>query len=201
MKVTAYVPFGINKALDELETYFAAELNRAKTFGMADTRGLSRREAAARRSLWAEEKEQLRRQGQLFDSRRALVTGGLAKVIADRGWDQVDLPPVPHQARGRWVGSPQGSWPEKLSVELPADLVAKTQAGCWHASREAIDGLHKWNERNPGARPNRPARPRCDPGELADYQRLAARVLTPGEIWRDAVLGGIAAASRTRAST
>ncbi|MFJ3518437.1 hypothetical protein [Streptomyces sp. NPDC090131] len=162
---------------------------------MADTNGLSRREAAARRARWAAEKERLRRLGRLCDSRRALVTGGLAKVIADREWDRNVPPALPGQARGRWVGSPQGSWPEKLTVELPADLVTTTQAGCWHASREATDALHKWHEHNPGARPNRPEHPRCGLMELDHYQRLAAEILTPGHIWREAVLSGIAAAS------
>ncbi|MFB7371952.1 sigma-70 family RNA polymerase sigma factor [Streptomyces sp. NPDC056222] len=93
---------------------------------VARTVQLTPREAAARRSLLAEQKEQLRRHGQLVDSGRALVTGALVKVITDRGWDRRDWPPLPRQSQGRWVGSPEGSWPEKLTVELPADLVA------WH---------------------------------------------------------------------
>ncbi|MCY0930978.1 Scr1 family TA system antitoxin-like transcriptional regulator [Streptomyces sp. H27-H1] len=33
--------------------------------------------------------------------------------------------------------------------------------------------------------------PRCDPEQQAEYERLAAQILTPGAIWQDAVEAGI----------
>lgn len=194
VKVTVYVPNGTISVLAGFTSYFVEEMNRAKALSMADTRGLDRREAAARRSLWNLQKEELRRTGRLFDSKRALVTSGLARVITERGWDQQDLPSVPHQSRGRWVGSANIGLSEQISVGLPADLVARAKAGCWHVSREALNALHKWYERNPKAKPNRPTRSGCTREEQAEYERLTALVLTPGAIWRDAVKVGIAMA-------
>ncbi|WP_326615186.1 hypothetical protein OG949_40545 (plasmid) [Streptomyces scopuliridis] len=191
VKVTVYLATGTLNDLSGLAAYLAAELNRAKAHSMADTRGLDRRTAAARRARWELQKEQLRRSGQLFDSRRALVTAGLAHVITDRGWDRQDLPPVPGQFRGRWVGSVNIGFSEQISVDLPADLVNRARAGCYHYSRLATDALHKWHERNPRATPTRPNRPGCDPEEYAEYTRLTDLVLTPGAIWRDAVKTGI----------
>ncbi|MEU6401015.1 hypothetical protein ABZ867_29070 [Streptomyces cinnamoneus] len=200
-KITACLPAGTLQELAGLETYFAAESHRAKSLPMARTDGLSRREAPARRSLWEKQKAELRRKGQLIDSRRALVIAALVKVIAQRGWERLDWTSVPGQTRGRWVGSPEGVWPETLTVELPVDLVATVFAGCLDVSRQATDELYKWHERNPRAHPNRPLRPRCSPAELADYRRLAGQVLTPGQIWRDAVRAGIDAAILARAGS
>ncbi|CAM5426746.1 hypothetical protein [Streptomyces avidinii] len=194
IKVTVYLAEGTLSGLSSLAPYFTGELKRAKADNMADTCGLDRRTAAARRARWELQKEQLRRAGQLFDSRRALVTAGLVQVITERGWDRQDLPAVPGQSRGRWVGSANFGFSEQLSVDLPADLVVRAKAGCYHVSRPATDALHKWHERNPGATQTRPNRPGCDPYEYAEYTRLAAQVLTTGRIWRDAVKTGVAMA-------
>ncbi|MFJ8563229.1 hypothetical protein [Streptomyces sp. NPDC093514] len=190
-KITACLPIGTLQELAGLDAYFAAESRRAKSLPMARTDGLTRREAAARRTLWEQQKVQLRRQGQLVDSRRALVIAALVKVIAQRGWERLDWRSVPGQTRGRWVGSPEGAWPETLTVELPIDLVWTVLAGCLDVSRPATDELYKWHERNPRAHPNRPVRPRCSPAELAEYHSLASEVLTLGQVWRDAVRAGI----------
>ncbi|MGW6410484.1 hypothetical protein ACWF95_25290 [Streptomyces vinaceus] len=194
IKVTVYLTEETLSDLSGLAAYLDAEMKGANNNRMADTRGLDRREAAARRDLWELKKEQLRRAGQLFDSRRALVTAGLVQVIADRGWDHQDLPPLPGQARGRWVGSSNIGFSKHISVDLPADLVVRAKAGCHQFSRPATDALYKWRERNPRATPTRSTRPGCGPEEHAEYARLAALILTPGDIWRDAVKTGIAMA-------
>ncbi|MFE6085993.1 hypothetical protein [Streptomyces virginiae] len=200
IKITVCLPGGTLSDLSDLAPYFAGELKRAKADKMADTCGLDRRTAAARRARWEKQKEQLRRSGRLFDSRRALVTAGLVRVIAERGWDRQDLPAVPGQSRGRWVGSVNVGFSEQISVDLPADLVVCARAWCYHVSRSPTDALYKWHERNPGATPNRPNRPGCDPDEYAEYKRLSALVLYAGDIWREAVKTGIALAQVLSAS-
>ncbi|MFD8951264.1 hypothetical protein ACFV0B_20665 [Streptomyces xanthophaeus] len=191
IKVTVCVPDGTTRELAAFKAYFTAERNRAKTLPQATTRGLDRRESAARRSMWARQKEELRRAGELVDSSRALITGGLVRVITERGWDPQQLASVPHQAHGRWIGDSEYGWAERISVELPADLVNLAKAGCWHVSREATNALHQWRQRNPKARPTRRMNPRCDPEQQAEYERLAAQILTPGAIWRAAVEAGM----------
>ncbi|GDY80452.1 hypothetical protein SAV31267_099370 [Streptomyces avermitilis] len=192
--ITARLPFGTRKQLQDLTPFFASERARAKTLSMASTAGLNQREAAARRSLWHREKQQLRRAGRLTDSIQALVTGAVTQEVIKRGWKRT-WPDIPHQAYGRWPGSPEGAWPEALTVDLPADLVQAVRAACWHTCRKEIGLLYGWRERHPDARPRCPTRPGCDAAALAEYQELAAKVITPGEVWRAAVARGIHDAS------
>lgn len=190
VSVTACVPYGTQAQLENLKMFFDAERARARTLSMASTEGLSRREASARRTLWEEQKEQLRRRGQLTDSLVALVIGGLCREIEAREWNR-DWPDVPRQTRGRWPGSPQGEWPEEVSVRLPADLVQTVRAACWHTCRKEIGLLYAWREQHPKARPTCPSRPRCDAAALNEYKELASKIITTGEIWRAAVARGI----------
>ncbi|MFB7345002.1 hypothetical protein [Streptomyces hydrogenans] len=189
--VTMSVEFGTKEKLEGLKPYFAAEAERVRTLGMTAIVGLTSREAAARRSRWAEEKDEQRRRGVLTDSLRALITGALAQEVAERGWDGLERYGLPHQSRGRLPGSPQGSWPESITVALPIDLFIAVHAGCWNTSKEAVGKLRDWKERHPKARPNRPSRPGCSPQALEEYQYYAAKVLTTGEIWREAVKRGL----------
>ncbi|MEU6503807.1 hypothetical protein I6J42_33710 (plasmid) [Streptomyces californicus] len=189
--VTISVEFGTRKKLDGLKPYFAAEAERVRALSVIAAAGLTPREAAARRSRWAEEKDEQRRRGVLIDSMRALITGALTQEVVERGWDRLERYELPHQSRGRWPGSSQGSWPEKITVDLPADLVIAVHVGCWDVSKEAVGKLRDWKERHPEARPNRPSRPGCSPQALADYQYYSAKVLTTGEIWRGAVTRGL----------
>ncbi|MFD9543474.1 hypothetical protein [Streptomyces sp. NPDC060022] len=193
--VTINLKYGTKEKLDALKPYFADEARRARTFSTADTSGLNLRETAARKSIWAAEKEQRRRDGQLTDSIRALVMGAAFQEVTARGWTLRDWSQIPHQSRGPWPGAPRGSWEETLTVDLPADLVAIVHAGCWNASKDAIGKLRDWRERHPKARPRRPSRPGCSAEELAEHDGYAAKVLTTGKIWRNAVKRGLAYAS------
>ncbi|MFG3545362.1 hypothetical protein [Streptomyces clavifer] len=189
--VTISMEFGTKEKLDGLKPYFVAEAERVRALGVSAVAGLGPREAAARRSRWHEEKDEQRRRGELTDSLRALVAGALVQEVAERGWDGLERSELPHQSRGRWPGSPQGCWPEQITVALPADLVVTVYAGCWDISKEAVGKLRDWTQRHPKARPNRPSRPGCSPQALAEYQYYAAKVLTTGEIWRGAVARGL----------
>ncbi|MEU5499827.1 hypothetical protein [Streptomyces griseofuscus] len=189
--VTACLPSGTKAQLDALKPFFEAERERARQLSMADTTGLNALEAAARMVLWREQKEALRRQGQLTDSKKALVIGGLVQVLTERGWNRV-WPRVPGPRQGRWPGAPQsGPWPEEDTIDLPADLVTTVGAACWHTSAEPIRLLRQWRERYPRAIPSRPTRSACTIEALEEYQRLSAAIITKGDVWRAAYAAGI----------
>lgn len=123
---------------------------------------------------------QMRERGELADTVDALLTHAVRVEMATRGWD-VDWPPVPLGAprAGRWPGSRDGGWPEKIVARLPADLVAQVQAACWHTSKDAIEALRRWRDGHPGVVLSRE--------DLGGYEDLAAQVTTPGRVWRAAV--------------
>ncbi|MGW3307578.1 hypothetical protein ACWDG9_13450 [Streptomyces sp. NPDC001073] len=196
--VNICLPSGTLSRLADLQPYFDTESTRAYTSGMSDTGTLTSLELAARKGRLDSEKEQLRLQGLLIDSKRALVVVGLVQEIASRGWQDRKWDPLPGLSRGRWPGSTAGGCPEKITVDLPADLVNTVKAGCWDISKEAIGHLREWRQRHPTARPNCPTRPGCPPEAVAEYNRYAAQVLTAGAIWRLAVDHGIATALTRR---
>lgn len=193
--VTARVAFGTKDVLKAFKPLFKAERERARKLARSpqwDAAGLPGREAAAKRAQWAMHKEHLRERGELVDTLDVLVTGGVRAKLAERGWDHA-WPALPTQALipGRWPGSRDGGWPEKLTVRLPSVLVTTTLSACWHTSAEAIGKLRDWRDRYPDALPTRPFRSETEDKALAEYDQLAAQVTTAGEIWRAAVTRGI----------
>lgn len=190
--VTVYVSIDTRKQLEGLKPFFKEQKAWAREQPMASIVGLSRREADARRGLWAEKKAKLRREGQLIDSLNALVTGGLCQEIDKREWNRV-WDPYPHQARaqGRSPGSPSGVWEAPIPVRLPADLVNTVYAACWHTSKEPSTLLEKWQQRHPKAHPNRTMQPGCDAAALAEYRQICAKITHRGDVWRAAVINGI----------
>ncbi|WP_369394795.1 hypothetical protein AB5J72_50380 [Streptomyces sp. CG1] len=124
------------------------------------------------------------------DSRCALFTGALVLEIAERGWDR-EWPETPHQSRGRLPGSTNGSWPEKITLRVPVDLVQTVHAAIWHTHKEEIGKLRDWRDQHPRPRPTRASRAGCDAAALEEYQRLAATITTPGDLWRAAVARGL----------
>ncbi|MFD8220483.1 hypothetical protein ACFV2U_44150 [Streptomyces sp. NPDC059697] len=192
VQVTAHVSFGTRKELSGLKPFFKEQRAWACEQPMASVAGMDRREAAARRGLWAEEKVVLRRQGRLIDSLDALVTGGLSREVEERGWNREwEACPRQAKAQGRSPGSPDGVWEEPVTVRLPADLVHTVYCACWHTSKDARDLLEKWQASHPKARPNRMSRPGCDAAALAEYQEIRSKIIHRGDIWRAAVITGI----------
>ncbi|MEU4235525.1 hypothetical protein AB0F17_65640 [Nonomuraea sp. NPDC026600] len=126
---------------------------------------------------------ELRREGELADTRDVLVAHALRAELAERGWDH-DWPPPPADtpASGRWPGSLDRAWPESVSVRLPVDLAARLQRACAHVSAPAIAAVRAWRDAHPGI-----ITARTDPELWEQYQRLAADVITPGDVLRAAV--------------
>ncbi|MFJ4526502.1 hypothetical protein ACIP4Y_37295 [Streptomyces sp. NPDC088810] len=193
------VPLGTNDELKGFKPFFKEQRAWAQEQLAASLAGMTSREAAARRGRWEDEKAGLRRRGQLIDSRDALVTGGLCKVLEERGWNR-EWGDILQQARnpGRSCGSPESGWPEEVNVRLPVDLVNIVLAACWHTSRQALHELERWKARHPRARPTKPSRARCDAVALAEYQELRSKLNHRGDVWREAVASGIRIARTAR---
>jgi hypothetical protein len=191
LPVTARVPFGTKEALKALKPLYKAEQRRARLLASTepwDARGLTGREATERRTAWYAHRAELREDGQLLDSLDAVVMLEVRAELRARGWDH-DWPPLPAEALipGRWPGSRDGGYPEKLPVRLPAGLVLRVRSACWHTSAEAIGQLRDWRDRWPDALPTRAFREHHEDQALTEYEELAAKVTTTGEVWRSAI--------------
>ncbi|MBB4920960.1 hypothetical protein [Streptosporangium saharense] len=124
----------------------------------------------------------MRARGELLDTVDALVTPAVRAELAGRGWAwPLPTPPRSAPKAGRWPGSRDSGYPEAISLRLPPDLARQVYAGCWHASKEAIAELRAWRDANPGVVAH------LDPELRADYDEMAARVITPGHVLRAAV--------------
>ncbi|RSM93780.1 hypothetical protein DMB42_52120 [Nonomuraea sp. WAC 01424] len=185
--VRVHLAFG---TLGRLQTVIKAEKARGRAFLVAlrsqlgaDAPERSAAERAAARARARARLAELRRDGELTDTRDVLVTHALRAELAARGWDH-DWPPPPADApgAGRWPGSIARSWPESLTVRLPADLAAQLQRACAHVSAPAVAAVRVWRDAHPGI-----ITPRTDPALWEEYQRLAADVITPGDVLRAAV--------------
>ncbi|MDX3697838.1 hypothetical protein PV726_48320 [Streptomyces europaeiscabiei] len=186
------------KELLEAEKSRAAVLSSGPQWG---TYGLPRGAAAGVRARWRREHQRLRAEGLLLDTGDVLVEFGVLEELRARGWDR-EWPAAPEDAwdQGRWPGSRDGGFPDRVSARLGGGLVERTVAACWATSCEAIAALRRWRDDNPGITP---PRVRVDEagreqlvGPLAEYERLSARVTTTGEIWRAGLARGIAHAER-----
>jgi hypothetical protein len=195
--VTARVAFGTKQLLADMRPLFKAERARARALSATsrwDWDGLPGRGAAAKRAQWAMYRAHLREAGELADTLDVLVASGVRAELAARGWDQ-EWPPLPAQARnpGRWPGTRDGGWPERVTVRLPATLVNRVLSACWHTSEDAIGKLRDWRDEHPDMLPTKPFRYPEDDAALAEYEQLAAQVTPAGHIWRAAVMRGVAA--------
>jgi hypothetical protein len=199
--VTARLPYGTRVRIRQLlsdEKCRYRELTDDERWELA---GLTPREAAAVRATRRRELSRARERGELLDSVDRLATLGVRRELQARGWDH-SWPDCPEEARGpgRWPGSSDGGFPEKLSLRLPVDLVYQVRAACWHTSADAIAALLDWRDRYPRGVPRRHQAPAGQESALETYRLLAARVTTTGEIWRGGIQRGIDACHALRHS-
>jgi hypothetical protein len=196
--VSIWVGYGVR---DRLAKLVEAEKVREVVLSAApqwQTYGLRREEAARVRGQWQKERQRLRAEGELLDTRDVVATYGVREELRARGWDHDEWPEAPAEAwgRGRWPGSRDGGFPEHVSARLDGELVKRTVQACWETSREAIAELRRWRDANPGITPPRYRRTeegRAElVGPLAEYERLSAQVTTTGEIWRAGLTRGLA---------
>ncbi|WP_176728509.1 hypothetical protein [Planobispora rosea] len=144
--------------------------------------GLDTAARAEARTRARQRLEQLRARGELLDTVDAALAHGVRLELTARGWNRA-WPPVPASApsSGRWPGSREAGWGERVPARLPVALAGRVQAACWHASAEAITTLRAWRETHPG--------------RLIDPV-LSARLLSVGMPTRPARRWGTAAVTR-----
>lgn len=182
--VTAQVVFGTKKQLADMRPLFMAEQARARALSASPQwagDGPPGPEAAAKRAMYP---AHLREAGELADTLDVLVASGVRAELAPRGWERA-WPPLPAQAQnpGRWPGTRDGGWPERL----PAALVNQVLSVRWHTSEDAIGKLRDWRDEHPDILPTRPFRYPQEDAALAECELLAAQVTPDGHIWWAAV--------------
>jgi hypothetical protein len=140
-------------------------------------------ERAALRAAWTVHLDKLRRGGKILDTVPAIAELGARRLLAVRGWDHDRWPAVPRemQVQGRWPGSTRAGTGEQINLRVDAALVARVRAACWGTSRDAIAELYLWRDAHPGPLALQ------DDEAMAEYERLAEQVVTPGDFWRDAL--------------
>ncbi|WP_152513489.1 hypothetical protein [Nocardiopsis baichengensis] len=131
---------------------------------------------------------QLRASGTVRPTANELVADVLSTELAGRGWLAGQLvSPDPEQLPvSRWPGTGTGrlgaGYPGTVYARVSAELVRRTVAGCWSVSAEPIRALLEWRDAHP-----RLTSRRADREAWAEYDRLAAKVLTPGDVYRAAL--------------
>lgn len=194
MPVTVRLPYGTRVQLNQLlknERRRSKELADSRQWNLA---GLSHREVAAVRAARRLQLSRARECEELLDSVDRLATLGVRRELQSRGWDR-SWPDYPAEARGpgRWPGSQDGGFPEKLSLRLPVDLEHQVRSACWYTSADAIEALLDWRDRYPQVVPRRHKAPAGQENALQEYRQLAARVTTTGEVWRAGIRRGLEA--------
>jgi hypothetical protein len=138
--------------------------------------------AAVRAAAYAE-LEARQAAGELLGSVSALLRFHLVAELEARGWWGRSYDPVPDGAArvpGRRPGSPNRRYRASFGLLVPDELGEQVRRGAFWASAPAYATLRTWRDRYgpTGARPGR--------AELAERDRIAARVITVGDVLRAA---------------
>ncbi|MFI9845163.1 hypothetical protein ACIHFD_49650 [Nonomuraea sp. NPDC051941] len=172
---------------DRLVAHTAAEVARREEL-LQDprweiTRDMPARKRAAIRGAARAYVAGLRERGELLDTQDVFMTHAVQAELRQRGWDH-DWPPIPDNAprSGRWPGSLDRGWAEKLTLSLPTALAERARAACFHTSADAIDKLRAWRDRHPEVVTEATA-----PTAYQEYMELARQVTTTGDLWRAAL--------------
>ncbi|MFE2477064.1 hypothetical protein [Streptomyces sp. NPDC059389] len=187
--VTACLPFGTRRILCDLLTRERQRRIRL----MSDDRWLTgrsdcRETPAEVRAVKLRALADIRARGDLLDTLDRLAALGVRRELEARGWNRL-WPPHPEPAcfPGRWPGSRDRDFPERICLRLPVTLEGQVRAACWFTSADAIAAIRVWRERYPRVRTRRRRTPAGMENALVEYDRLAAIVTTTGDIWRAGV--------------
>ncbi|MGQ4374797.1 hypothetical protein ACN6K9_001668 [Streptomyces sp. SAS_267] len=188
-KVRVRVPLGTRLALTSMVERHQVWAQQLKAQHRAQLKGLT---AAQRDILRAEQRQALRvlrSRGSLLDKRGLLIAFGVRQELRDRGWDHswsgVDWQEIPMGLLSGGIGN---RYPECLALSLPVTLVEQLCAGCWTSSKKSIDRLRKWHADHSAIVQSRA---RLLEGPAAEYERLAASVITAGDVYRAAIRRGL----------
>lgn len=118
--------------------------------------------------------------GLLLDTNDLLVDAAVRAELVARGWDRPWPDPGPDApAPARWPGARSSGYPAAVVALLDAALVRQVRAACWAHSAPAIIAIREWRQ----AHPNLTHRWQS-PGLWEEYDALADRVVTPGDLYR-----------------
>lgn len=118
----------------------------------------------------------------------ALVEAAIVAELGGRGWLDGPVPVVDREMVpvSRWPGSGSGeqgaAWQGSVTARVATHLLERTVARCWEHSAPAVAALVDWRDRHPDL-----VHRAQDPRAWEEYDRLAAGVLTPGDVYRDAL--------------
>ena len=188
------IPLGTRLALTSGLERHRAWTQQSQAQHRKQLKGLTPSQQNTLRAEQRQALDDLRSRGSLLDKRglldrrtgyaRNYRTG--AGTAPGRVWNGRRMPPelVP-AAMGN-------SYPESLSLSLPATLVEQVGAACWSSSRESIGRLRQWRADYTAAAP-----PSRETPPAAEYRRLAAGVTTTGQVYRAGNRRGLQAALQT----
>jgi len=167
----------------------------------AETEGWSTGQLAAARRRLAAEHAELRAAGVLRGARGAWVLPAVREVLAERGWLTRRWRPVPPGARrGRPWGAADAGYRAQVVLQLPDELAELLVRACWWTSAPAVATLQQWydqhgdhwrGERHGGRRGWSGSAP--SQADLAARNRAAARIVTTGQVLREALQRAVSA--------
>ena len=117
-----------------------------------------------------------------------LVEAALVAELQARGWLDGPVPAVDREMVpvSRWPGSGSGergtAWQGAVTARVAAPLLERVVARCWEHSAPAVVALIDWRDRHPDL-----VHRAQDPRAWEEYDRFAADVLTPGDVYRGAL--------------
>ncbi|MEU2955924.1 hypothetical protein [Streptomyces xanthochromogenes] len=192
-RVTVRVPLGTRLALTSGLERHRAWAQQSKAQHRKQLKGLTPSQQNTLRAEQRQALDDLRSGGSLLDKRGLLIAFGVRQELQAQGWDRSWTGMEWEEITPGLLPAAMGnSYPESLSLSLPATLVEQVGAACWSSSRESIGRLRQWRADYTAAAPP----PRGTPPE-AEYKRLAAGVTTTGQVYRAGIRRGLQAALQT----
>ena len=169
---------------------------RAERRGQIDQAATSAAERARLLAAARTEFERLRAAGEFAGTHTLLVLPALRAILTERGWDTRRFKPIPAEAlrHGRPWGTHDSGWDARVALRLDDALAERITRACWWASAPAVARLQGWYDDHGdhwrgrlhttgdpwvGAGPS--------PSDLREREALVAKIVTTGDIGRQAI--------------